>query len=97
MRTLATTFEADRNFPACSAQSNLITIVTSTLPLGKMSMEEKLRVMELLWDDLCNKAAGMASPAWHEDVLAERDEMQQRGKDQFQDWEAAKKDIQSKV
>lgn len=66
--------------------------MASTLPLEKMSVEEKLQAMESLWDDLCSKAGGMASPAWHEDVLAEREAMQKRGEDRFDDWEAAKKD-----
>jgi hypothetical protein len=72
-------------------------IMASTLPLEKMSVDEKLRAMELLWDDLCKKAESMASPAWHEGVLAERDAMQKRGDDTFEDWEAAKKSIRNKV
>ena len=71
--------------------------MASTLPLEKMSVEEKLQAMESLWDDLCSKAGGMVSPAWHEDVLAEREAMQKRGDDQFDDWEAAKRDIRNKV
>ncbi len=71
--------------------------MATTLPLAKMSIEEKLRAMELLWDDLCNKAQGVESPAWHEDILAERDAMQERGEDQFEDWEAAKGKIRNKV
>ena len=71
--------------------------MASTLPLEKMSVEEKLQAMESLWDDLCSNAGGMASPAWHEDVLAEREVMQKRGDDQFDDWEAAKRDIRNKV
>ncbi len=71
--------------------------MASTLPLEKMSVEEKLQAMESLWDDLCSKAGGMTSPAWHEGVLAEREAMQKRGDDQFDDWEAAKRDIRNKV
>jgi hypothetical protein len=71
--------------------------MASILPLEKMSMEEKLRAMELLWDDLCNKAGGLTSPAWHEGILAERDAMQKRGEDEFEDWETAKRNIRSKV
>ena len=33
--------------------------MASTLPLDKMSVEEKLQAMESLWDDLCNKAGGV--------------------------------------
>ena len=71
--------------------------MASTLPLEKMSVEEKLQAMESLWDDLCSKAAGVSSPAWHEDVLAERDAMKERGDDEFEDWDAAKRSIRSKV
>jgi len=39
----------------------------------------------------------MSSPAWHEDVLAERDAMQKRGDDEFEDWDAAKRNIRTKV
>jgi hypothetical protein len=72
-------------------------IMAITLPLEKMSVEEKLRAMELLWDDLCNKAGGVASPVWHEDVLAEREAMHKRGDDQFEDWETAKRNIRNKA
>jgi hypothetical protein len=71
--------------------------MATPLPLEKMSMEEKLRAMELLWDDLCNTAGDMTSPIWHGDVLAERDALQKRGGDQFEDWEAAKRNIRNKV
>ena len=71
--------------------------MASILPLEKMSMEEKLREMELLWNDLCAKADGLPSPAWHEDVLAERDKMQTRGEEEFEDWETAKRNIRHQV
>jgi hypothetical protein len=44
-----------------------------------------------------SKAGVMSSPAWHEDVLAERDAMQKREEDKFEDWEATKRSIRSKV
>ena len=71
--------------------------MASTLPLEKMSVEEKLEAMESLCDDLCSKAGAVSSPAWHEDVLAERDVMQKRGDDRFEDWEAAKRTIRTKA
>lgn len=71
--------------------------MASTLPLEKMSVEEKLQAMESLWDDLCSKAGVITSPAWHEDVLAERDATQKRGEDEFEDWEAARRNIRNKV
>jgi hypothetical protein len=71
--------------------------MASNLPLKTMSVEEKLQAMESLWDDLCANAESMASPAWHEDVLAERDAARERGDDESEDWEAAKKNIRNKV
>ena len=69
----------------------------NSIPLEKMSVEEKLQAMESLWDDLCRKANGVASPAWHGDFLAEREATQKRGEDGFEDWEAAKRNIRSKI
>ncbi len=50
-----------------------------------------------LWDDLCKKADGMSSPGWHQDVLAERDAVQKREDDKFEDWKAAKRNISNKI
>lgn len=33
-----------------------------TLPLEKMSVEEKIRIMESIWDDLCDTAASKITP-----------------------------------
>ena len=71
--------------------------MANTLSLENMSMEEKLLAMESLWDDLCDKAEAMSSPAWHEEVLSERDATLQRGDDEFEDWEAAKRNIRNQV
>jgi Putative addiction module component len=71
--------------------------MASTLPLGKMTVEEKLQAMESLWDDLCKRAGVITSPAWHGDVLAEREAMHERGEDPFEDWEEAKRSINNEV
>ncbi len=71
--------------------------MANTLPFEKMSVEEKLLAMESLWDDLCGNAEVMSSPAWHEEVLTERDATLQRGGDEFEDWEVAKRNIRNQV
>ncbi len=71
--------------------------MASTLSLEKMSIEEKLRAMESLWDDLCSRAGVVTSPPWHGDVLAEREAMLEQGKDEFEDWEQAKRNIKNQV
>ena len=40
-----------------------------TLPLDKMSIEEKIQTMESIWEDLCKSADSLSSPSWHEEVL----------------------------
>jgi hypothetical protein len=67
------------------------------LNLGEMTTEEKLKTMEMLWDDLCRSAPDFSSPSWHEDVLKERERRIRDGKDKFVDRDQAKKDIQDSI
>ena len=53
------------------------------LPLDKMSVEEKLRALELLWEDLNRTPSSVPSPAWHKDVLEARERRVQEGKEKF--------------
>jgi len=68
-----------------------------TIPLERMTLEEKLQTMETIWDDLCRKNADIASPSWHQDVLNEREKALQNGNETFTDWETAKKNIRNEV
>lgn len=69
----------------------------ATLPLSQMSVAEKLRAMELLWADLSRDAASFESPAWHGDVLRDREDKIQSGKESFIDWETAKNQLRDKL
>lgn len=68
-----------------------------SLPLDEMSVEEKLQAMESLWEDLCSRAASVASPTWHGDVLADREAAVSSGEDDFEDWDAAKEKIKKSI
>ena len=68
-----------------------------TLPLDQMSIEEKLRVMETLWNDLTRQEQEFPSPAWHEDVLRMREERLQAGQDDFIDWDTAKNQLRDRL
>jgi len=68
-----------------------------TLPLEQMSTEEKIRIMEAIWDDLCKQADSISSPSWHKDVLQKREEQIKNGDDEFIDWSKAKKHIRDSV
>lgn len=65
--------------------------------LQSMTTEEKLMTMELLWDDLCKNQINFASPSWHENVLKDREQAITDGKDEFVDWEEAKKEIMNSI
>lgn len=67
------------------------------LPLGEMSVEEKIEAMESLWDDLCLSAADMPSPNWHAECLAERETRQAAGQEAPEDWESAKRSIRESI
>ena len=68
-----------------------------TLPLNEMSLPEKLRVMEALWEDLSRNSDALDSPAWHDTVLQEREKRIATGETHFSDWELAKADIRKRV
>ena len=53
------------------------------LQLDQMTLEEKLRTMEALWDDLCRHEDQIQSPPWHEEILREREKRVQSGQETF--------------
>lgn len=62
-----------------------------TLPLESMTTAEKLDVMEAIWADLCRNETQVDSPAWHAQVLRERDAAVREGRETSVDWEEAKR------
>ena len=63
------------------------------LPLNDMTIEDKIRTMEDLWTDLTKKEENYPSPDWHKDVLLLREKRIAEGKEIYNDWESAKKDL----
>jgi hypothetical protein len=62
----------------------------SALEIQKLPRQEKLRLMEALWEDLSRDEAEIESPAWHADALRETAERVARGEEKILDWEEAK-------
>jgi putative addiction module component (TIGR02574 family) len=71
--------------------------MSATLQIDQMTLEEKLRVMEALWDNLCRNEEAVPVHQWQKDVLDEREGLVKDGKAQFVDWETAKKYIAERV
>lgn len=61
-----------------------------------MTVEEKLQAMEAFWGNMCRHADGISSPAWHGELLAEREARVERGQAKFEDWEIVKKRIRAR-
>jgi hypothetical protein len=62
------------------------------LQLDSMTIEQKLRAMEAIWEDLCRRDA-VPVPQWHKDVLDERQRRIDAGESEFLDWETVKKEL----
>ena len=65
--------------------------MSTVLDIGNLTRTEKLRAMEELWEDLSRPEDEYRSPQWHGDILREREEALQAGKDEFIPWEDAKR------
>lgn len=51
--------------------------------LKKMSVLERLQVMEAIWDSLLYENSELASPQWHEKILAQRKKSIAEGRAKF--------------
>ena len=67
------------------------------LPLAKLTLAQKLDLIETLWDDIVKDEKALESPGWHEGVLRDREKALESGKAQVRDWEEAKERIRRNV
>ena len=68
-----------------------------TLPIGRMSREDKLRAMEALWGDLSRDEAEADSPGWHGAVLRQTEQLVRKGKARFSDRPSARRRIRRRA
>jgi len=68
-----------------------------TLPLDKMTVAEKLEVMELIWEDLAKNPNDIPSPEWHAEFLRGREEAIANGTDWFIDLDEAERLIREET
>lgn len=66
--------------------------MTLSINLDNLNIEEKLRLMEMLWEDL-TKNGDILSPNWHEEVLKNREKRLQEGLEEVIHWKEAKENI----
>jgi hypothetical protein len=69
----------------------------ASLPLEKWSLEEKVQAVEMIWEDICRHEEEFASPAWHEEILRERQQRLAAGEAKFLDWETVKMQLRREL
>jgi hypothetical protein len=67
------------------------------LPLSDYSYEQKLDLLQILWDDLTRNETVLKSLDWHEEILKDRDQAVSSGRVKVSDWEEAKERIRRNV
>jgi len=65
------------------------------IQIEKMTLKEKLRAMEALWESLPSRCSPV--PQWHKDILDQRARLIKKGKARFIKWETAKRQIQKRI
>lgn len=68
-----------------------------TLPLDEMTVEEKLDLMDRIWENLSRNAEDVPAPAWHGDVLRAREKQVLDGKSRFVSLAQAKRTIRERT
>jgi hypothetical protein len=67
------------------------------LPLNDMSTADKIRTMELLWENLCQNSSDLLSPAWHGEILKERSKQLEGNNSSAIDWDVAKNSLRKSL
>jgi hypothetical protein len=80
-----------------SSGKGVVNTMSFALPLDEMTTIEKIRAMELIWEDLCRNAESVPSPAWHAPILSEREAGVKQETEQIIDWEEAKRRIRESL
>ena len=67
------------------------------IPIAQLSFTQKLDLMEMLWADMAGNEKKLESPAWHGEILNEREAALNTGKETVSSWEAAKERIKKNI
>ena len=67
------------------------------LPLDKMTIAEKFKTLEDIWDSLKRTPKDVPVPAWHADVLKAREMRVRDGAATYGDWTDAKRRMRERT
>lgn len=68
----------------------------NAIEIKHLSREEKLRVMEAIWEDLSREDEEVESPGWHQKALQETERRLSAGQEKIVDWQVAKKELRKR-
>jgi hypothetical protein len=68
----------------------------NTIEITHLSREEKLRIMEAIWEDLSREEELVESPVWHEQTLSETELRFSSGEEKLVEWQEAKKELRER-
>jgi putative addiction module component (TIGR02574 family) len=71
-----------------------MSIDLSSAELDALTVPEKVRLLEQVWQSLCSHPADVSSPEWHAEVLRERSERLADGRATRISWAEAKAQLQ---
>jgi hypothetical protein len=61
-----------------------------------LSVEQKLQVMEAIWQDLSGEEEAVQSPSWHQEALRETEQRCKAGQEAVFDWADAKRELRKR-
>ena len=61
--------------------------------IQRLSLNEKLQLMEALWEDLRSKGGEIPVPDWHKELLDQRRKAVEAGQEEVLDWEQVKNSL----
>ncbi len=70
--------------------------MSNTIEIKHLTKEEKLRVMEDIWEDLSGEGGQIESPEWHNVVLKETNSSFKAGLEKSINWSDAKQELQKR-
>jgi len=68
----------------------------NTIEIRRLSREDKLRVMEAIWEDLSKEGEEVESPNWHQKSLQKTEQRLSSGQEKVLDWHVAKKELRER-
>ncbi|MEA1946134.1 MAG: addiction module protein [Thermodesulfobacteriota bacterium] len=68
----------------------------NTIEIKHLSREEKLKVMEAIWEDLSREDEEVESPNWHQKALRETEHQFKSDQLKIVDWKDAKKELRKR-